>query len=156
SGDPLGSAGAGGDFPVSGHGVFHHHIGSAGGNKMKEYRIQPVAGFSHKIFLHRYPGLPQNGGPFAGNLWVGISGADDHPGDFLLQNRFRAGRSSPVMTAGFQSHIQSSSLGRLPQRTDGIALRVEFSPSGMPALPDDPAVLYNNRSYQRIGIGPTP
>ena len=106
AGDPPGSAGAGGDLAVRGHGVFQDDIGTAGLDVMEKYLVECVALGLQYAGFHLDTGLAENLQPLSRHQGIGVIAAHHHPGDARLQNGVGAGGLAAVVAAGLQGNVQ--------------------------------------------------
>ena len=104
--NPAGSARAGGNLPVHGHGVFQDDIRRFRADVVKEDFIQPPAFRLQHAGHDLHARLPQDPHALARHERVGVKTPDHHAGDAAFQNGLRAGRGLSVMAAGFERDVE--------------------------------------------------
>ena len=152
--DPFGFAGPGGDLAIRRHSILHDHIGGPAGDVVEKDRVDGVAFLPHEVLDHFDARLPQDLRALARHQGIGIPGADDHPGDPVLHDGLRAGRRFAVVAAGLQGHVDGGAVGRLSERGDGVAFRMELPAFLMIAFADDLTVLDDHRPHHGVGVAP--
>lgn len=89
-GDPLGSSGAGGNFAVQGHSVFHHHIGPLRANVVEKDIIKGVTFRLQNPDLHLHAVGTQKCQALARHKRVGVPGTYHHTSDARFQYGVRS------------------------------------------------------------------
>ena len=152
--DPAGMPCRGCDFPVDGLGEFQRDEGDAGPDVLEEDLVDLPA----LILEHAHAGLDpvplERCDPPSRNERVGVDRADDDRRRLLAHQPLHAGRGPAVVRTGLQVDIDRGAADRFRRALDGVDLGVIFSAAAVPAFPDDPAVLYDDRPHERVGAGP--
>ena len=153
---PFGCSGTGRDFPIHGHGVFHHHKGALGPDVVEKDLVQFVTFVPEDALHHFHAVLPQDSDALARHKGIGVPGARRHPAYARLQNGVGAGRLAPVVTAGLQGDVHIPAPGVLRAGGQRVALRMGLAALLVPTLADDPPVLHHHRPHHGVGRGPAP
>ena len=88
--------------------------------------------------------LPQQLHALTGDFFVWVKAADDHAGDFMLQDSLGTGGRAPVMAAWLQRDIQGSACCALCPGGQGAAFGVGAAALGVPTFADDASLADEN------------
>ena len=152
---PLGISIASRNFPIQGHGVFHHHPRAALRYVFHKSPVQTACLLLTYPHFDLHSRLTQQTYPLPRHQRIRIFHPHNHPFDSRFENRLCARRRLPVMATRLQSHIQSRPIRALLAIPQRIPLRMPSPETLMPPLSDNPSVADYHRANQRIGIHPT-
>ena len=144
SGDPFGLSRESRDLSIQSHGIFHDNIGRSGPDIVKKHLVGPVTFLSQDALRDLHSVVPEDLNPLAADHRIRIAAAYDHSPDPGFQNRVRAGRLLPVVTAGLQSYIHGRTGRRFRAVLQRVPLCVQISvplviplADHRPVVPDD-------------------
>jgi len=130
-------------------------IGPMFGVVSKEAPVQPLAFLRQHTHGNLYTSLSQHIHPPAVYFGKGIDTTYYHPPYTFFDNQFRTGRSLPVVSTGFQRHVDSSVaqqvLVLVAHTGKGIHLSVSLTAAHVVALADNTSVCYYHSPHHGVG-----
>jgi hypothetical protein len=141
------------DAAIQRSGNLHSDVRKKGGN---EFCVAVVK--SAGLFLQHTRGDFDSSRTQAGNaltvhLGVGVDGGDDHPCNACGDQRVRAGPSSSLVAARFESDVSGRTVGLRAGLLKGHHLGVVATVKFVKAFPHQVVALNQDAAYGRVGGG---